>query len=76
MDNFLILISKYNYNINKYMARPTKIEAIAKQKRDDLIFFQNEKGYPLDYIASFHNLTKGRIVQILKKSKKIVSSEV
>ena len=47
--------------------RPNKNEAIAKRKRDKTIFSQDEKGYPLDYIASFHNLTKGRVVQILKK---------
>lgn len=49
------------------MPRPTKKEAIAKRKRDEIIFNQTEKGYPLDYIASFHNLTKGRVVQILTK---------
>jgi hypothetical protein len=47
--------------------RPNRNEAIAKRKRDEIIFNQDEKGYPLDYIASFHNLTKGRVVQILKK---------
>ena len=49
------------------MARPNKTEAIAIKKRDGDIVAMNLKGYPLDYIASFCNLTKGRVVQILKK---------
>jgi len=49
------------------MARPTKQESIAIAKRNTEIFAMNEKGYPLDYIASYYNLTKGRVVQILKK---------
>ena len=49
------------------MARPTKQESIAIKKRNEEIFAMNEKGYPLDYIASYYNLTKGRVVQILKK---------
>jgi hypothetical protein len=51
------------------MARPTKSEAVAIKKRDEGIIAMNEKGYPLDYIASYCNLTKSRIVQILKKIK-------
>lgn len=51
------------------MARPTKNEAIAIRKRNDTIVAMSVKGYPLDYIASFYNLTKGRVVQILKKEK-------
>ena len=49
------------------MPRPTKQEAIAIRKRNDDILSMDQKGYPLDYIASFYNLTKGRVVQILKK---------
>ena len=49
------------------MPRPTKQEAIAIRKRNDDILAMDQKGYPLDYIASFYNLTKGRVVQILKK---------
>lgn len=48
------------------MARPNKTQAIAIRNRDKLIFNQDKRGYPLDYLASFHNLTKGRIIQILK----------
>ena len=47
--------------------RPNKNEAIAIKKRNDDIVAMDAKGYPLDYIASFYNLTKGRVVQILKK---------
>lgn len=49
------------------MPRPTKKEAMAIRKRNDDILSMDQKGYPLDYIASFYNLTKGRVVQILKK---------
>ena len=49
------------------MARPNKNKAIAIKKRNDDILLMDQKGYPLDYIASFYNLTKGRVVQILKK---------
>lgn len=49
------------------MARPTKQESIAIKKRNEELFAMSEKGYPLDYIASYYNLSKGRVVQILKK---------
>lgn len=49
------------------MARPTKNEAIAIRKRNEDIVAMSVKGYPLHYISSFYNLTKGRVVQILKK---------
>ncbi len=66
MDNFIFIFIGIMYNIND-MARPTKQESIAISKRNAEIFAMSEKGYPLDYIASFYNLTKGRVVQILKK---------
>jgi len=49
------------------MARPNKKEARIILKRNKIILMMNKKGYPLDYISIFHNLSKGRIVQILKK---------
>lgn len=49
------------------MARPNKTKAIAIKKRNKEIVAMDEKGYPLDYLASYSNLTKGRVVQILKK---------
>ena len=55
--------------------RPNKNEAIAIQKRDEQIVAMDQKGYPLDYIASFHNLTKGRVVQILKAERKKVEAK-
>lgn len=58
--------------------RPNKNEAIAIKKRNEQIVGMNEKGYPLDYLASFHNLTKGRVVQILKnesEKKKVEGSK-
>ncbi len=57
------------------MPRPTKQEAIAIHKRNDDILVMDQKGYPLDYIASFYNLTKGRVVQILKKESVRVEEE-
>ena len=47
--------------------RPTKTQTIAIRKRDEDIADKSKKGYPLDYIASLYNLSKGRVVQILKK---------
>jgi len=52
------------------MARPDKNKAAIIKKRDELIFKMDKKGYPLDYIASFWNLTKGRVVQIIKSEKR------
>ncbi len=49
------------------MARPNKNEAIAIKKRDDEIVEMKKKGYPLDYISSYFSLSKGRVVQIIKK---------
>jgi hypothetical protein len=51
------------------MGRPNKTEAIAKKKRNDEIALMREKGYPLDYIASYFSLSKGRIVQISNEVK-------
>lgn len=48
------------------MSRPTKQEAVAIHKRNNKMLAMDQKGYPLDYIATFFNLTKGRVVQILK----------
>jgi hypothetical protein len=45
----------------------TDADRLVKRKIQESIINMSGKGYPLDYIASFHNLTKGRIVQILKK---------
>lgn len=49
--------------------RPNKSESIAIQKRDAEIFTMSEK-YPVEYIASYYNLTPGRVVQILNRKKK------
>jgi len=51
------------------MARPTQVEAIANKMRDNEILKKAEDGYPLDYLALFYKLTKGRIVQIIKRKK-------
>lgn len=48
---------------------PTKIEALANQKRDNQIVMMNVKGFPLEYIAGVFNISKSRIVHILKKKK-------
>ena len=58
------------------MPRPTKQEAIAIRKRNDDVLAMDQKGYPLDYIASFYNLTKGRVVQILKRIKEQKAKEL
>lgn len=57
------------------MARPNKNEALAIKKRDESIFIMKQKGYPLDYIASFYNVSKGRIVQILKTEQQKINKE-
>ena len=49
--------------------RPNKNEAIAIKKRNEELVAMKQKGYPLDYLASYHNLTKGRVIQIIKKIK-------
>ena len=51
------------------MARPTKTEAIAIKKRDEEMLEMDRKNYPLDYISAYFSLSKGRIVQIIKKKK-------
>ena len=50
------------------MARPNKKEAIVIQKRNAELLTMVQKGYPLDYICSYFNLTKGRVSQIIKKN--------
>ena len=52
------------------IGRPNKNEAIAIKDRNRDIIAMDNKGYPLDYISSYHNLTKGRVVQIIKKEAK------
>lgn len=52
------------------MARPSKEEAIVIQKRNKELLTMVDKGYPIDYICSYFGLTKGRVSQIIKKSKK------
>ena len=48
------------------MARPTKREALVLQERDKKILVMINKGYPLPYVATVFNLSKGRLVQISK----------
>ena len=52
------------------MARPNKREAIVIQKRDQELLTMVEKGYPIDYICSYFNLSKGRVSQIIKNREK------
>ena len=49
------------------MARPNKHQASVIKKRNMAILAMDKRGYPLDYIASFYSLTKGRVVQIIGK---------
>lgn len=53
------------------MARPNKNQSTVINKRNQVIYNMNKKGYPLDYIAFFFTLTKGRIVQIIKSEQKL-----
>ena len=48
------------------MARPTKQQGIAFKVRDRKIFLMINKGYPLPYVSSIFNLSKGRLTQIYK----------
>ena len=49
------------------MARPNRVEALMKQKRDNQIVMMKFRGFPLDYIAATYNISKGRVVQILRR---------
>ena len=51
-------------NIKNKGGRPTKHERKVKILRDKELRELFNKGYPLDYLATYFNLTKGRIVQI------------
>ena len=55
--------------------RPTQSEAIAIQKRNEEILAMDQKGYPLDYIAAYYSLSKGRVVNILNKMKRNIIKE-
>ena len=57
------------------MARPNKHQASVIKKRNMAILAMDKRGYPLDYIASFYSLTKGRVVQILKRELKVNNNE-
>lgn len=48
------------------MARPTIQQGIAFKVRDRKIFLMISKGYPLPYVSSVFNLSKGRLTQIYK----------
>lgn len=52
------------------MARPNRIEALMKQKRDNQIVLMKERGFPLDYIAATYNISRGRVVQILQRKQR------
>ena len=52
------------------IGRPTKKEAIIIQQRDKELLAFFDKGYPVDYICAYFNLTKGRVSQIINKRKK------
>jgi len=52
------------------MARPTKEQAVVIEKRNREIMEMVEKGYPMDYIYNYFNLSKGRLSQIIRKIKK------
>ena len=54
-------------DVNNQIGRPDKVEAIAIKKRNEELVAMDEKGYPLDFLANYFNLTKGRVVQILKE---------
>jgi len=53
----------------KLKGRPEKSEAIAIAKRNREII-KMSKRYPIDYIAAYYGLTKGRVSQIIKQAKK------
>lgn len=53
------------------MARPNKNQAAVIKKRNQVIYNMDKKGYPLDYIAFFFTLTKGRVVQIIQSEQKL-----
>lgn len=46
------------------MARPTSKEKLIFKIRDRKIVKMIDKGYPLPYISTFFNLSKGRLTQI------------
>jgi hypothetical protein len=48
--------------------RPGKKESVVIAKRNREIVRMNER-YPVEYLASFYNLTEGRVSQILKNAK-------
>jgi len=48
--------------------RPSKKQQIAIEKRDKEIVKMYEDNYPLDYIAGYFNISKGRIVQICNRN--------
>ena len=50
--------------------RPSKEDSIAIAKRNKEIARMGKK-YPVEYLASFYGLTKGRISQILKEAKNL-----
>ena len=47
--------------------RPSKKQQIAIEKRDKELIKMSQDGYPLDYIASYFSISKGRVVQIISK---------
>lgn len=56
------------------MARPTKAQQAANTIRDKDILDMHQKNYPLEYIAAYYNLSKTRVVRIIKTQEAIWKS--
>lgn len=49
--------------------RPTKKDQIHIEKRNqDIVDMYINKRFPLEYVAGYFNITKARVVQIVKKT--------
>lgn len=48
------------------MTRPNKKQASIFKQRDKKIAKMRENGYPIDFVAEYFNISKGRVSQIYK----------
>ena len=71
--NLLISVMK---DFKSKGGRPTKKDLIAVARRDKEIVEMHEKGYPLDYIAAFFNISKQRVFQIYIEKAHLFSSKL
>ena len=51
-------------NIKNKGGRPNKERKVSIAMRDKKLVEMYDKKYPLEYLATYFNLTKGRIIQI------------